>query len=572
MALTKRQVLQQRHAKLRQARARWDTEVREITEQMAPYRTNFESEQSSERNRGERKDDQILNGRPLRAIGICNAGLSAGLASPARPWFNLSLSNKSLAKVPAIRLYLDQVRQIMLDVLAASNFYSVLSNDTNTDVSSIGTAPLLMEDDDRGGVNFEPFIWGEYVLDRNAKGEVDTFFRRRMRTVREIVQEYGLENCSTGVQRAWREQRFHELYAVVHAVYPRADRQAGAYDARGMAYVSCHYEESNPNPNQFLRESGYREFPLLVPVWSRRGNDAYGRGPGWEARGYCKALQHRETRRAQVADLIVEPPTVRKGDIEGVNLLPGGVTHVGIGQDANVETLHTVDPEALGVLREEIQSLEVQLDETFFVNLWLATLRDSEAQGPRPTATEVQARKVEVMLMLGPLLQNSEQGFLKPLVARLYASLDRNNMLPYPPDELLEAGVGFEIEFISILHTAQQAANTGGLQAFVAEVLAAANINPEVLDKVNVDAIVDQFAQAYGVSPEIIRSSEEVKKLRDARSRAQQAAEEGQAAVAGAGAIKDLSASDPAKLQQLAASLGPSLPAVAEAQTRGLLQ
>lgn len=569
--LTRRQVLWNQLQKLRTERASWDTEVRDIAKQMAPYRVVEDHTQQMERERGgQRKDDQIINSRPVRDLATCSAGLSSGMTSASRPWFGLAMSDKVIDKLPAVRSYLDQVRQIMLDVLAGSNFYEVVANDIYPDIGSIGTGCVVMDDHPKRGVHFTPCLWGTYWITRDAEGQVRQFFHRRFWKVYEIVDEFGEANCSELVRRCWRENRLNETFAVIRAIYPTKDRTPGALGRRAMAFTSSWWEETNPNQDQFLREEGYHEVAVFAPRWTKRGIDAYGRGPGWEVRGHCKALQHRETRLAQMVDLITKPPTKRKGDIDGVNLIPGGVTHVPLGAEADVEVLHLVDPQAVGVMKEEIHRNEQQISEGMYVNLWLAALRDAEEGGQRPTATEVQARKVEIMLMLGPLLQNSEGDFLDPMIARLYAILDRNNVLPYPPEEL--AGKSFVVEFQSILHTAQKAASAGGLRAFIEEILFAAQVDVQILDKVNVDALCDQFAKTYGVSPDVIRSSAEVQKLRAARAEHQQAAENGQAMAVAAKGARDLSGVDADNLRDVASTFGAGLPPIAEAQARGLPQ
>ena len=555
-------ILRQRLEDLKRDRKTWDEDVREIGEHMAPYRVHDEGSAKELRNDGRRRDAEIINPRPLRARATLNAGMQSGLTSPARPWFGLTVSNKELRKVPAVRMYLDQVKEIMLEILQLSNWYDVLANSVYPDLSSIGTASLDMRDDDRGGVTFVPHRWGEYWVDRSIEGEPEVHFWRRPWTVRQIVEEFGYDNCSPMVRKNWDEHRFNVAFTVIRAVYHNRELRAGAIGVDGMPWASMWWEETNPNMDKWLRKSGFREFPTLVPGWSIDPGDNYGRGPGWEILGACKALQHHELAKATIIDLMKEPPTVLKGAFESVNLLPGGTTRLELGEDADVRPLHLVDPRAIGEVRQEIAELERQIDAGMYSNLWLAALRDSEAGGQRPTATEVQARKTEVFLMLGPLLQNLERDLLHPMIARLYAILERNNRLPDPPEEL--AGTEFSVEFISILHTAQRTAAAAGLQAFVEEVLKTSQIDPQVLDKVDVDAVADQFATMYGVSPEVIRSSKEVEQLRAARAQAQRAKEEGEAAVMAARGMRDLSGADPERLAQMVGAASPIAAAQSE--------
>jgi hypothetical protein len=62
-----------------------------------------------------------------------------------------------------------------------------------------------------------------------------------------------------------------------------------------------------------------------------------------------------------------------------------------------------------------------------------------------------------------------------------------------------------------------------------------AAVKPDVLDKLNFDQIVDEYGEAYGVSPKIILPDSEVAALRQQRAAAMQA----QAAAATAPQVVD---------------------------------
>src|SRR5690606_31551340 len=87
----------------------------------------------------------------------------------------------------------------------------------------------------------------------------------------------------------------------------------------------------------FLRISGYNEFPVLVPRWSVRGGDVYGRGPGWNVFRDCRALQHLEEKLARLFDLAGEPPMKGSEDIEDASIDPGSFTRIPRGAQAMYE-------------------------------------------------------------------------------------------------------------------------------------------------------------------------------------------------------------------------------------------
>ena len=49
-----------------------------------------------------------------------------------------------------------------------------------------------------------------------------------------------------------------------------------------MRYKSCYFEHGGAEGEQVLRESGFRDFPV-VPRWGLSGGDIYGNSPGMES-------------------------------------------------------------------------------------------------------------------------------------------------------------------------------------------------------------------------------------------------------------------------------------------------
>jgi hypothetical protein len=558
MAPTLRQSLQARAAVLKNERQSWDRDVREIVEQMVPYRVVWDWNARSERNKGERKEDFIINSTPVRALDTLKAGMQAGITNPAREWFGITVSDKELAKSTKVKTYLEDCKKIIKDALHKSNWYDVLGNAVYPDLGSIATACVLSDETPSGGLRYKAYAWGQYWLDADAQGKIDTFFGLSQMTVRQVVQEFGIENVGEQTRAQYERGEFGHTLGVYHAIYPHSDRKPGALGPDGMAFKSCWWEETNPNKDQLLRESGYYEFPILAPRWSVRPGDVYGRGPGWAVRGDCKQLQHLEKRKLQMIDKATIPPIVTRGTQSAVSLLPGAVTELDDVATAEVKPLLTVPAGAISEVREEIAVIEARIEAGFYANLWQATLADE--RNDRPTATEVEAKRQEIMLMLGPLLQQLNSGLLEPAIERAFAILERNDMLPLPPDEL--QGADLTVEFISIMHQAQQSTGVGGLRSLVAEAAGIAQLNPDAIDKLNIDNIIDQFATMYGVATDAVRGNAEVAQLREARAQQQQAADQAAAIPEVAKTAQAVSQIDADNLGSVAGALGP----VVEAQ------
>ena len=555
----------QRWARLKHERQTWEPDVRDIAQNMSPYRIVENRQSKLDRNRGHHKNDRIINSTPVEALRILAAGMMAGITSPARKWFDFTVTDSQLADKPAVRAYLDQVQRIVSDMLQASNWYDALASSIYPDLGSIATAAMFHDETNEGGIHFNDMTWGEYWLDHNHEKKVDVAFHEQPLTVRQIVKDFGLENVSGKVRIDWNANRLNNTYRVLHAVIPNDEVDTTKAGPEGMRWRSYWWEIHNPNKTQFLRVSGYNEFPVLAPRWSSRGVDVYGRGPGWTIRGDCLALQHRETRLAQMIDKTSTPPMFLSGKATKLSMLPGAVTQVPAREKADAKPLVDILPGSLEQVRLDIATKEATIKAIMFVNLFQAAINDQKAG--RATATEVEAISREVMIQLGPLLQALNTELLEPAINRTFAIADRNGRLPIPPEEL--QGTEAKVSFISILHQAQQATGAAGLRSLLAETAAATAIDPTVVDKINTDAVVDSFGRMFGVDAGVIRSDEEVEEIRQGRAAAQ-AAQQQQEQVAGlASAAKDVSQVDVGNVGEVLDAISPVAGAQAAAETVG---
>ncbi|HGE1973894.1 TPA: portal protein, partial [Pseudomonas aeruginosa] len=92
-----------------------------------------------------------------------------------------------------------------------------------------------------------------------------------------------------------------------------------------------------------------------------------------------------------------------------------------------------------------------------------------------------------------------------------------------------------------ILAQAQKAGAVNGLERIAATIGNLSGAFPEVRDKFDADQWVDEYAEAAGVVPTVIRGDEEVAAIREQRARQQQAAEAQQALASGIEGAKLLS-------------------------------
>jgi hypothetical protein len=341
-------------------------------------------------------------------------------------------------------------------------------------------------------------------------------YREFEKTVGEIVREFGYKNCSHTVQNLFDRGSVDAWVPIIHAIEPRdiRERDMSKRDSKNMPYKSCYFEIGGEK-NQFLRESGFEDFPAVVPRWNVVGGDIYGNGPGMEALGDIKQLQHEQLRKAQAIDYQTKPPlqvpsNMKNRDIE---TLPGGISFVD-GQGQGIKTAFQVDLN-LQHLLADIQDCRGRVNSAFYADLFLML---ANATDTRMTATEVAERHEEKLLMLGPVLERLHNELLDPLIDITFNHMMRAGILPPAPPEL--QGMDLNVEFVSMLAQAQRAIGTNGVDRFVGNLANIAQMKPDVLDKFDGDRWADHYSDMLGVDPRMIVSSDQVANLRQKREEA----------------------------------------------------
>jgi hypothetical protein len=514
----KRYRITTRWGQLKNERSSWWTHWQDITRYLLPRNGRYFVQ---DRDKGNRRNKDIYDNTPTRALKTLAAGLMSGATSPARPWFRLGTGDSEMNAVPAVKVWLDTVTQQIFRIFAGSNAYISLQQ-MYEEIGAFGTAACIILPDFQSVVHFYPLTIGEYCIATDAQGDVTTLYREFQMTVSQMVKEFGYDNCSPTVQSLYDQGKGLESWiTILHAIEPRYDRDPRKLDAKNMAWSSIYFEWEG---NKLLRESGFKQFPAVCPRWAVAGGDIYGNSPGMEALGDIKQLQHEQLRKANAIDYQTNPPLQIPSAMKNseVNRLPGGVTYVDNGPNgATIKTAFEVNLN-LQALLEDIQDCRDRIQKSFFADVFLMldNMMNS-TPGRDMTATEVQVRQEEKMLMMGPILERLTSELLTPMVEITFTHMQEVGLIPPAPPEM--QGQSLSPEFISVLAQAQRAIATNSIDRFIQGALVLAQSKPEVLD--NIDS--DQWAQIYsddlGTPPQILVPPDQVQAIRQARAKAQAA-------------------------------------------------
>lgn len=535
---------------LKAERQTWVDHWRELAEQVRPRGSRF---LASDRNQGTKRNGSIINSRPILASRTLAAGMMSGITSPARPWFKLTTPDSRLAETDAVKAWLVAVEEELRTVMHRSNFYDILQV-VYSDLTVPGTAAMHIDEDSESGIRCYAYPAGQYALALDEKGRVDTCFREVSLTVRQMARRFGVGRCSQSVQSLHREGRLDKWVECLHAVQPRDDVRGGALGAARMPWASYWLEAKSGDSEGLLLEGGYEEFPVCAPRWYVTGEDVYGTSPAMDALGDCKALQVLEKRKAWLVDKLANPPMNAPPQLRSASLLPGAINHVS-NPSARFEPAYLPAPAAVQVVGEEIRQHEKRIDQAFYADLWLML---SQYVGTM-TAREVSERREEKLLQLGPVLQRVSVDLLDPAVGRVFSILQRQGRLPPPPREI--QGQDLKLEYLNIMAQAQKLLGTTNMERLTSFTVQVAQSKPEVLDKLDLDQTVDEYAAALGVPPTTVRPDDAVQAIRAQRAKAQAKAAQLEQAQLAADATQKLAAapmdaSNPNALTEMLRAVG----------------
>jgi hypothetical protein len=530
-------------------RSSFESHWRELGEFFRPRRPRWTV---TDRNKGDKRYNNIVDSTGTFALRTLQSGLHAGLTSPARPWMRLGVRTPGLAERSAVKDWLFTTTTRMLALFSQSNLYNALPV-VYGDLGLFSTAAMGVMEDRKDFLRCYTYPIGSYAIGQDERGQTTTFMREYELSVRQIVEEFARQEDgkidwsipSDTVRNLYDNKQFEEGIEVVWIVMPNDNADANKLGAKYLPWLSVHYEsgrEGGAKGLGLLRESGFNEFPIMAPRWDVTGEDAYGtESPGMVALGDVKGLQVMQKRKAQAVEKQINPPLTGPSNLrtQKTSLLPGHITYADVREGMQgLRPIHETTS-SIRELIEDVGEHQHRIRRAFYEDLFLMLAADGRRGRQPPTAREIDERHEEKLLALGPVLERTNDELLNPLIDRVFAMMLRKNLVPRPPEEL--EGEELKVEYLSLMAQAQKVVSVSQQDRFLGNVSAMAQVFPEVRHKVNIEKAVDRYQDLFGVDPDLVRPDDEAAER--AQAEAQAIAEANRAAEMKdtAAATKDLS-------------------------------
>jgi hypothetical protein len=417
-----------------------------------------------------------------------------------------------------LSIWLEEVERRLLQVMAESNFYNSMAV-MYLDLAVFGTAANLIYEDYHNVIHCYNPPLGEFCIAGNDRNVVDIFSRSFTLKVHQVIarwpnRAYWSERIRQAVEKGGAA--LNQDVDICHFIAPNVK---GLVSNR-YEYYEVYWEKrrQQEKTGHVLELKGFRELPGIFSRWEVSGTDAYGVSPGMDALGDCMELQHLHRNKAELLEKWHKPPTMVDVTLQNnpVALMPNGMTFVSnLANNPGAKPIHTVNPN-FAELNIDRQGIEERIRNSFYNFLFTGISNLDTVR----SATEIDSRESEKLILLGGVLERLESEALDPAIKRIYSISERAGILPPPPEGFED--VPLEIQYVSILSIAQRAVGTAPTERWLGLLGNIAGVDPSVLDLTDMDALFTNYARDIGIRESELKHPQEIEEERAAKAQAAQ--------------------------------------------------
>lgn len=458
------------------------------------------------------KKVRILDDTAADSARILASGIVSGTTPANSLWFGLEAGQTTAEEQQDDESkWLDQSARIIYANIHAANF-DAAAYECMIDLVDAGWFVLYVDEAKEGGYNFEQWPIGQcFVSASTPGGMIDTISREVELTVEQVVSKYGIDKVSRQVAEAYNAEKFDEKVTLIQQIYPRGIFAVGGRMAKNLPFASVHVELATKT---VLLESGYHEFPCVCPRWMLVPGTAYATGPMSQALGSIRTINDIKALELANLDLatagmwiaeddgILNPRTVKVGPRKVIvaNSVDS-MKELKSGSDFNVT--FTAEDRLQAAIRKAMLADQLQPQD-----------------GPAMTATEVHVRVQLIRQLLGPIYGRLQAEYLQPLITRCFGLAYRAGVLGRAPESLMAGG--YVVKYISPLARAQRLEDVTAMDRFETALMMEAQADQGVLDLYDFEEAGRERSKFLGVPQKLIRSQDDVDRIRKTKQQAMQ--------------------------------------------------
>jgi hypothetical protein len=431
-------------------------------------------------------------------------------------WFDYSPENETYKKNDGIMRFLQQAALVRYGQFNRSNFYDEARVAVKC-CADFGTMIMVRETDieDKRQV-YNTLHLKRCVILEDRYHNIDSLFYDFWIDAFKAVARFGIDKVPEAIRSSY-ENKDLILYQFTNYIFP-VDKFGFKSDmkrlAKGKPYASVIV--ADVDRETAIAEGGYSKRPFFAWRWSSSMDGTeWGVGnPGLKFLGDGKQANALRRDYSRSSALAAQLPIKATKDLRGrIDLSPGGKTYLNPGEDfAPAQVTGNLQSQLM-----DLQDLRKSIQEAYMVDIFKILSQNIDQ---RKTAAEVHGIQGEKAVLMSAFYGRLVSEFLEPVIEDGFQDDFDMGLLPEMPEEI--AGEPLEIDMVSPLAMLQrQAVVIDPLNRFMAQATALAQVNPQALDAVDIDAYLAALGQALGVDKGVVRSMYQIKQMRAAKAKLQ---------------------------------------------------
>lgn len=502
----------------RNERATWDSTLQMIADRCWPQDNNFQRLQ----NQGQLRTELMLDSTAALAGQKATAAIMAFTTPGNQRYQKITTDNDDLNESGSVKRHCDsltdRVFRARYSPMAA---FDAQWNSALLQFTFFGTGAVFV--DERrpkmgrpGGISYKALHLGNFWIQEDSGGMVDTLHRCFMWSLRQVEQEWPGKMPPKLQQKLAKNP--DELVEVAHTVCPRTDYDPGRMDHKALPWASCYYI---PSEKHRLDEGGYAAWPFAILRYMTSPGEVYGRSPAWMALSNIRVLNTMKETLLDAAQKIAEPPLLAADDglLPGFSMAPGKINYGGM-VNGTPQVAPLITGADVGLSIEMMDKEREIIGANFFLDVFRALV-----ENPQMTATQALELVNERATQMAPIVGRVEAGGLGPMTMRELQLLGAAGALPPEPPELQSAAGEFKFDYTSPARKAMRAAEGVAIARTVEFLTPLAQVDPSVLDAFNLPEMAKQFGEINGIPALCVRDDEEMEAMKEQRATQAQAAQ-----------------------------------------------
>lgn len=500
-----------RFEELRTGRSTFEADLQDIVDLVMPAQKDINRQTFDGSTRWQYKYD----GTATQALLEFASGLCSYITNPSERWFELEFMDYDPAWDDEALAWLEDTSMAIYEVYRYPiTAFTTAMHEGYLSLGSLGTTIINQEMEYRPfpHISLTSVPFAECYLSENSGGKVDTVYRKRQFTTRQLLEKFDRGSDYLDKELYDEKTPMEKRWEVLHCVYPRNKREPGAM-ATSMLFASVWVDLTHKS---VIRESGYDDLPYHVARWIKYDNEPYGRSPAHTCLPEIRMVNSMERTNIRVGQKIADPPLMVPDDdfATPIKTSPGSLIYV---RDKE----HMIEPllsgSQLPIAIEQTEQKRGDIRRAFH-NDWLKLGKEKQEM----TAYETADRRNEKLQMLAPMLGRIQSEWVGPMINRTYALLQSMGKIRPAPASI--QGRSLRISYVGDAAKAQSGSRATNMARFIEDLVPMGNIKPNIFDAVDEEAFVKELAASRGVTRKILRNPAAIEQMRQQRQMQEAAA------------------------------------------------